>query len=673
VRVRAKRLDWRGTVGETTGRGTARVTCLNANTQDATHGTVVVLGLQKFVCIAALCFSAFTCPESVAQNPHAGSIAGHIDGIVVSAGGPHVRGWACQQSRPESITVHIYADEGASDAPRGIFALAGKADLGEEPAVDAACKDTVGRKHRFDIPLPGAILVKLHGKRLFVHGIRVVGSVENAAIAGSGTIKFPDAPPVRHEPAAYPHLAGRYATLDAHPRVFDTSEELQDIARRANSPASFTSKQFSKLAGRVRQDLAAKVDWQATYSGCDLEIYLRGFSYEQKPAYGNDRSDDELRTAMKGRPGLAPPHGAAIVAARAALYAALVHAGAVSPAGAPSSNDAAAFAKRILLAWADHGFRDEKGIFRRTEDGYCDLDPNGKPHVTQFGTFNGALTHSRGVIYSVHAQDLLEGIDGLTRDEQTRVDTFHHNMFDTIRSINNQEYDLNMKMKYSDEVYNNQFVAHLTALLSISRLFDDEQDFDAALNGGEGSRAVKLPWIELFDHVIYGANDTPLLNITPNSSVDPIKNHPSFSTTMVAAGEINDRYRHDNPSQTIGYPMGSLQGLYMAAELMKNAGLDAYAYRGAHGQSVEMATSYYACFAKYAGFAKVITAENSSKCQDATQYLGVIVNGVGENVLIGAYRFPDDAGLIALDALAKANVAGSALPPEPILFGKWRD
>ena len=119
--------------------------------------------------------------------------------------------------------------------------------------------------------------------------------------------------------------------------------------------------------------------------------------------------------------------------------------------------------------------------------------------------------------------------------------------------------------------------------------------------------------------------------------------------------------------------MGSLQGLYMAAELMKIAGLNAYAYRGTHGQSLEMATQYYACFAKYAGFAKVITAENSGACPDATQYLGTIVNGVEVNVLIGAYRFPDDAELLALDGPAKASLAKSAFSLEPILFGKWRD
>jgi hypothetical protein len=623
--------------------------------------------------VADMFFLSLASTAALAQNPGAGRVVGHVDGIAVDASGPHVRGWACQQGRPESIDVHIYANEGAPGAPKGIFALAGKADLDEEPAVHAACKDEQGRKHRFDIPLPGAILVKLHGMPLFVHGIRVAGSVANAAIAGSGTIRFPDAPMVRRAPASYPRVAGRYASLDAHPRVFDSREALQDIAQRANSPATFTSMQFSTLAGRVRRDLAAKVDWQATYSGCDLEIYLRGFAFEQKPAYGNDRSDDQLLAAMHGHPGLAPPHGAAIVAARAALYAALVQAGAAPPPGSPAAADAAVFAKRILLAWADHGFRDETGAFRRTEEKYCDLNPDGTPHVTQFGTFVGALTHSRGVIYSVHAQDLLQGLGGVTRDEQARLDAFHHNMFDAIRAIHNQEYDLNLKMRNSDEVYNNQFVGHLTALLSIARLFDDEPDVDAALNGGAGARTVKLPWIELFDHVIYGENDTPLLNITPNSSPDPLKSHPAYSTRIVAAGEINDRYRHDNPAQTIGYPMGSLQGLYMAAELMRIAGLNAYAYRGTHGQSIEMATRYYACFAKSAGFTKVITAVNSGNCPDSTQYLGTIVNGVEENVVIGAYRFPDDDDLIALDGPAKASFARSAFSMEPILFGKWRD
>jgi hypothetical protein len=627
----------------------------------------------NLACIAALCLTALTCSQAVAQTPRVGPVVGHIDRVAVDTAGAHVRGWACQQGRPESITIHIYAGASAYGTPKGIFAVAGKADLDEEPAVDTACQDTVGRKHRFDIAVPGAVLLKVHGMPMFVHGIRVINGVPNAAIAGSGTTRFPDAPPLRRAPASYPRLAGHYTSLDAHPRVFDTREELQDLAHRASTPGTYSSGRYAALADRVRRDMAAKVDWDATYSGCDMEIYLRGFSYEQKPAYGNDRSEDQLRAAMHGRADLTPPHGAAIVAARAALYAAILKAGAAQLPGSPSADDAAAFARRILLAWADHGFRDETGAFRRTADKYCDLNPDGTPHVTQLGTFAGALTLSRGVIYSVHAQDLLEGIAALSRDEQARLDKFHHNMFDVIHSIHNQEYDLNLKWKYCDEVYNNQFVGHLTALLSISRLFDDQQNFEAALNGGEGPRAVKLPWIQLFDHVIYGPNDTPLLNITPNSSPDPLKSHPAYSTAIVAAGEINDRYRHDNPAQTIGYPMGSLQGLYMAAELMKTTGFDAYAYRGAHGQSLEMATRYYACLAKGAGFTKFVTADNSRNCPDAQQYFGVIVNGVEPNVLIGSYRFPEDKELLDLDAAAKASYAKSFFSLEPILFGKWRD
>jgi hypothetical protein len=49
------------------------------------------------------------------------------------------------------------------------------------------------------------------------------------------------------------------------------------------------------------------------------------------------------------------------------------------------------------------------------------------------------------------------------------------------------------------------------------------------------------------------------------------------------------------------------------------------------------------------------------------------VNGVEQNVVIGAYRFPDDNDLVALDAPAKAVFATSVFSLEPILFGKWRD
>jgi hypothetical protein len=70
--------------------------------------------------------------------------------------------------------------------------------------------------------------------------------------------------------------------------------------------------------------------------------------------------------------------------------------------------------------------------------------------------------------------------------------------------------------------------------------------------------------------------------------------------------------------------------------------------------------------------AKVLTAENSANCADATLYLGAIVNGVEPDVPIGPYRFPDHDELIALDAPAKAALAVLVFR-EPSLFGRWRD
>src|SRR5258708_31543276 len=115
--------------------------------------------------------------------------------------------------------------------------------------------------------------------------------------------------------------------------------DLRDLTTRINSPATFSAQSFARLTRKVKADLAAKVDWNAAYSGCDVEIYLRGFSFEPKPAYGNDRTEDELRAAMNVRAGEAPPHRAAVVASRLALFPALVKAGALAPADAPPPAD----------------------------------------------------------------------------------------------------------------------------------------------------------------------------------------------------------------------------------------------------------------------------------------------------------------------------------------------
>ena len=119
--------------------------------------------------------------------------------------------------------------------------------------------------------------------------------------------------------------------------------------------------------------------------------------------------------------------------------------------------------------------------------------------------------------------------------------------------------------------------------------------------------------------------------------------------------------------------MFTLERLLDAAELMQIADFDPYGYREAHGQSIEMAVVYYACFAKGAGFSKTVTRENSGSCPNAAQYYGRLVNGVDRVLLIGADRFPADKPITGLEADAQESTSSGAFSTDAILFGKWRE
>ncbi len=58
---------------------------------------------------------------------------------------------------------------------------------------------------------------------------------------------------------------------------------------------------------------------------------------------------------------------------------------------------------------------------------------------------------------------------------------------------------------------------------------------------------------------------------------------------------------------------------------------------------------------------------------DISSVVIVFPFGVAPTVLIGAYRFPNDGDLAALDAAAKASYVKSSFSLEPIMFGKWRN
>jgi hypothetical protein len=141
----------------------------------------------------------------------------------------------------------------------------------------------------------------------------------------------------------------------------------------------------------------------------------------------------------------------------------------------------------------------------------------------------------------------------------------------------------------------------------------------------------------------------------------------------VAPGEIDDRFRNKDAAQGIGYAMFTLERLFDTAEILRNAGFDPYGCHGTHRQSLEMAVQYYACYAKGAGFNKVVSAENSGSCPNAAQYYGKVVNGVDRNVVIGAYRFPQNEATAASEQAAKVSSSSGAFSLDAIFFGKWRD
>jgi hypothetical protein len=615
--------------------------------------------------MAAIAVSVFVAvvPAQNAAPPSRGvRMACSIDGVRFEGDQFHIWGWACQVGNKDSIEVRIYADHSATDNPKGKLVFAGKANLDNESAVDRLCGDQKG-KHRFWLDIPNQALATYRGRELYANGF--VAGAEGVALAGSGEKRFPDPPVFRVLPKSFPALSGKYVSSAQHPRVFVTQADLNDMAVRINSPGTFSAQRFAALLKRIKGDLSANVDWDAVYSGCDLYIYLHAFSVEERRGYpGQTRSDAQLRAAIEVRPGASFPTGAAEVASRSALYAALVNAGVVLPKDAPNPGAAASLAKKILLAWATRGFRNGKGHLREAATEFC--DENGKQ------TWPAVLQIARGIGHSIHAQDLLQGVRALSPEEEAQVTSFHATMYEWIRTAHNEEYRSGMKWKYSDETYNNQAVSHIGTLLALARLIDDQKRFDAALYDNNPAMPVSLPWTQLFNYIIYGVSDTPLLRVTPNSSDDPLKSNPAYSTKTVAPGEVNDRYRNATPLQGMGYAVGSVGGHLAEAEVMKIAGLDAYSYRGFRGQSIEMAAQYYACYAKYAGFYKTVTAENARNCPNYQQYIGKIVNGVEGLILTGALRFPDNKAITELEDAAKAMAARQdAL--DPGAFGRWRN
>jgi hypothetical protein len=506
----------------------------------------------------------------------------------------------------------------------------------------------------------GTEFASLHAAELGSNGVLT---------GGGGPAYSPDSALVDFIGQVHMSLAGAYKSSAQHPRVFMTQAELNDLATRINSPGSFSEQAFAKLTKQVKADLDADVDWDAAYAGCDLDIYLHSFSMEAAGGYsGEIRSQAQMSAALKAKPGKTAPAGAAVAAARMAVYAALVKAGAHAAPGSPAPDQAVAVSRRILLAWANRGFRDQQGHTLKKAEQFCDgkgrLDPNFQNGV--------ALQVSRGVVYSVDAQDMLQSLAALSPAEVNALNSFHTALFELIVEASQFRFNL-PELNHPDsvcELYSNHTGTALMGMISIARLLDDERRFNAVVFGGDRADHLPIPWTAYFDRAIYGEADKPIA-CYKNTGPDRATSKNSFQTPVVAPGEIEDRYRNANKDQAFGYTLGLLAELYNTAEMLRIAGFDAYGYRGSHHQSIEMATQYYSCFGKHAGLDGTVTADNARACPDYQQYVGQVLNGLDAVVLIGSYRFPKNTAITELESPAKTYMARYSV--DVVRFGRWRE
>jgi hypothetical protein len=310
----------------------------------------LLLERSRLVATILIAFCAgVTATDALAQN-----VVAHVDGVFYEGAQPFVLGWACQPGSRDSLDVKISAD-----APNGPFLLTRRADFDSDVGVGNACRDREG-KHRFKLPLPSSMFVKGRERKVYAEPLPPKG--------------------------APPALAGTYRHALTHPLVFTTPAELGELAKRSSSPGTYSATRFSQLAEQIARDLRARNDWSAVYTGCDAGLLQYAFSYEPQ----DGQVAQALRAALKLGPTAAAPAGAAVVASRLALYAALAKAGVTLPAGAPSPDQAAALAKKILLAWGTKGFRDQRGHFLTKQNQLCDMNGNHTDVAGEAWPFRGA-------------------------------------------------------------------------------------------------------------------------------------------------------------------------------------------------------------------------------------------------------------------------------------------
>ena len=111
-----------------------------------------------------------------------GNIKGFVDELKQENGEYYLRGWACAEGNPNSISIHIYAD---GQAGTGSWVGNVLANIESSLAITKACKSDA-RHYRFKYKLLPEHLTDFSGKALYVHGISPGGRTSNDLLNNSG-------------------------------------------------------------------------------------------------------------------------------------------------------------------------------------------------------------------------------------------------------------------------------------------------------------------------------------------------------------------------------------------------------------------------------------------------------------------------------------------------------
>ena len=131
------------------------------------------------------------------------SVKGWFSGISQQGSEYYLYGWACANTYPGSIDIHVYAG--------GAHVLTGAANAPSEPGVAEACNST-GANYRFWLQIPPAVIQQHLGQQIYIYGISPFG-LSNLPLNRAGDFSVPGVLALHHR--EYIYIGGRLLAVDA--------------------------------------------------------------------------------------------------------------------------------------------------------------------------------------------------------------------------------------------------------------------------------------------------------------------------------------------------------------------------------------------------------------------------------------------------------------------------